>query len=508
MGIREELIKELARKSYVDYVEYVHEGRWIRAKHLERACEDIDLLIDNKLYNDKGDNVQFLIVEMPPQHGKSQSITETLPSYYLGKFPMNRVIEASYGDDLARKFGRRNKQKIKQFGKELFNVSISKSSDSDTEFEIEEHKGTMISRGIMAGITGQPAELIIVDDPVKNRQEADSPTYRERMKEEFLNSILTRLSANGKLIIVQTRWHEDDLAGWVKDNFKRVKTITFTCEAEDNDILGRTKGDALFPEIGKDNEWLKNFKEAYTTKEGSRAWNALFQQRPTTLEGNLIKRKWWQYYKELPCMTYNEDGTIKNKYAGMVHMIMSVDATFKDGDTNDYVAIQVWGKRDTKEYLIDRLKERMDFPTTLQAIKTMKAKYPMLHQIIIEDKANGSAIISMLKKEIQGIIPVNPLGGKIARANAVSPMIEAGEVYLPEQATWVYDFIDEWSSFPNAEHDDEVDCGTQALSRLRTINASVKELTEAELIAQRKWKQKVEGIAGGTATRSFIKYGG
>ena len=134
----------------------------------------------------KDESTQILIVEVPPQHGKSQSVTETLPSYYLGKFPSRRIIEASYGDDLARRFGRRNKQKIKQFGYELFGIELSKSSSSDAEFEIQEHKGTMISRGIMAGITGQPADLIIVDDPIKNRQEADSDTYRTRMKEEVL----------------------------------------------------------------------------------------------------------------------------------------------------------------------------------------------------------------------------------------------------------------------------------------------------------------------------------
>lgn len=491
MGIREELQKELARRSYVDYVEYVHEGRWLRGKHLEFICNDIDLLINDELYNEKDESTQILIVEVPPQHGKSQSVTETLPSYYLGKFPSRRIIEASYGDDLARRFGRRNKQKIKQFGYELFGIELSKSSSSDAEFEIQEHKGTMISRGIMAGITGQPADLIIVDDPIKNRQEADSDTYRTRMKEEFLNSILTRLSANGKIIVIQTRWHEDDLAGWIKSNFKRVKTITFTCEAEENDILGREKGQALFPEIGKDDKWLQEFKESYTTTEGSRAWNALFQQRPTSQEGNMIKRSWFKYYKELPDIKYK---------------IMSVDATFKDGDNNDYVAIQVWGKRNNEYYLIDRLKERMDFPTTLMAIKVMKLKHT-LNAIYIEDKANGSAIISMLKKSVQGVIAVNPDGGKIARVNAVSPLIEAGNVYIPE-TEWTNDYINELVAFPNGKHDDEVDSTTQALNKLRTINADVRELTEEEVRQQEKRKEQIRSIAGNSATRSFINYGG
>ena len=209
----------------------------------------------------------------------------------------------------------------------------------------------------------------------------------------------------------------------------------------------------------------------------------------------------------LPGITYNEDGTIKDKYAGMGHILMSVDATFKDGYNNDYVAIQVWGKRNNNNYLLARLKERMDFPTTVQAIKTMKSKFPSLHQVLIEDKANGSAIISILKKEMSGIIPVNPLGGKIARANAVSPMIEAGEVYIPNNEEWVHDFVNEWSSFPNSEHDDEVDCGTQALAKLRTINADIRQLTEKQREEQQKYLNRVNAI-GERATQSFINYGG
>jgi hypothetical protein len=153
------------RNSYVDYVEYVHEGQWIRGKHLELICNTVQDFLDDKLTSDKGQICNVLLIAVPPQHGKSQTVTETLPSWYLGKYPNNRVIEVSYGDDLARRFGRRNKQKINQFGKKLFNIEISNDTRSDTEFEIGNHKGSMISRGIMAGLTGQAADLIIVDDP-------------------------------------------------------------------------------------------------------------------------------------------------------------------------------------------------------------------------------------------------------------------------------------------------------------------------------------------------------
>lgn len=447
------LLQELERRqyknNYAKYVEYVHRGNWVLAKHLDYICSAVEDLIYNK--TDK----QILITSMPPQHGKSQTITETLPSFYLGKYPSRRVIEVSYGDDLARRFGRRNKQKIIEFGKELFGIELSKGGTSDTDLEIDGHKGTMLSRGIMAGITGQPADLIIIDDPIKNRQEADSETYRDRIWDEFLNSIYTRLSAQGKIILIMTRWHEDDLAGRILNNLgDKTQYINIPCEAEDNDILGRSVGDALFPEIGKDKEWMQEFKKAYTTQEGNRSWLALFQGRPTAQEGNMIKRQWWQYYNKLP--EYFDE------------MIQSWDCTFKGSDGSDFVAGQVWGRVGANYYLIDRVKQRMDIVETMTQIEQMTIKYPKATLKLIEDKANGPAVIQMLRNKINGIVAVNPEGGKIARASAVSPTIESGNVYLPshELAPWVNEYIEEFSAFPNGAHDDEVDATTQALNRL------------------------------------------
>lgn len=439
------------KDTYSNYCVHVHNGKWILGKHLKIICDAIEDLIYRRM------SQNILIISMPPQHGKSQCVTETLPSWYLGHFNSKRVIEVSYGDDLAQRFGRRNKEKIIEYGKELFNIELSKTSDTD--FEIKEYKGSMISKGIMAGLTGNPGDLIIIDDPIKNRQEAESETYRNRIWEEFLNSIYTRLSADGVIILIMTRWHEDDLAGRIlKEMPNKCKEINIPLEAEENDILNRNVGDSLFPEIGKDNEWLKDFKAVYTTQEGSRSWNALMQGRPTAQEGNMIKRKWWQYYDTLPTM---------------IQTIMSVDATFKDSDTSDYVAIQIWGKREAYMYLIDSVNERMDFPTTVQTILDLKAKYKNISRIFVEDKANGSAIISVLKRKIPGIIPINPDGGKIARVNAVSGAIESGNVFLPNDKQFTFDFVDQCSKFPNGDHDDMVDSMSQALNRFMYYSAEI-----------------------------------
>ncbi|MBE6147451.1 MAG: terminase [Firmicutes bacterium] len=490
MKIRNELRKELARRSYSDYVEYVHEGRWIKGKAVSYICDVVQKFIET----DTGHAFDILTLSIPPQHGKSMTITETLPSWYLGKYPTKRIIEASYSEDFAQLFGRRNRRKINQFGESIFGIKMG-FIETNTEFELDNGIGGMISRGILSGVTGRPADLMIIDDPVKNRQEADSKTYRDRVWAEWNDSFKSRLAYGAKVIIIQTRWHEDDFAGRIIKNEKHVTVINLKCEADENDVLGRKPGDALCPEIGKGNKWLQDFKSSFTTKEGSRTWNALYQGEPTPDEGNIFKRKWFKYYKELTNMPY---------------ILLSVDATFKDKEDNDFVSIQVWGKKNADYYLMERVKDHMDFPTTLSCIRQLKNKYASASAILIEDKANGSAIIQTLQKEFSGVIPINPEGGKIARANAVSPSIESGNVYLPEKAEWLHDYITEMISFPNGEHDDDVDCTTQALNRLRIITAQEMTEEQKELYEfnQKKYREGIRTIAGNNATRSFINFGG
>lgn len=416
-----------------------------------------------------------------PTHN-SMTVTETFPSWYVGKYPDKRCIIACYNDDFAGKFGRRNKSKLDEYGKKIFGIGMTKSSDRD--IEIAQHGGGIITRGIMSGITGNAGDLIIIDDPVKNRMEADSVTYRERLYEEWQNSIKTRLQAGSKVIVIQTRWHEDDLAGRIIANEKYVEIVNIPVEAEENDILGRQIGDALCPEIGKDNKWLKEFKESYS--DGKRTWNALYMGRPTSAEGNMFKREWWHYYDKLPDI--------------MPLVAISVDATFKDSDTSDFVAIETWGKLNADYYLIDLIKKRMDFPDTLKAIRYMVGKYPQKHSILIEDKANGSAIISMLKHEIDGIIPITPKESKIARANAITGIVEGGNVYLPKYADFTSEFVEEFASFPNAAHDDLVDACTQFINRFKFFGADYIEDNRTDFEKQLEAFKKKQ-LSGGNHNR-------
>ena len=447
------LYRSLVQNDFCSYVQFTNNG-WIPTKFHRRLCDEVQSFITSRT----SAAYDILVIDTPPQHGKSQTITETLPSWYLGHFPRNRVIEISYSEDFAEMFGRRNKQKIAEYGGKLFGIELADTPCASTEFELSNHKGGMISRGIMSGVTGHGANLMIIDDPVKTQEEADSKSRQDKIWNEWLSSFTSRLAPHAKVIIIMTRWSENDLVGRLLEmDGISIKVLNFPLEAEANDILGREVGEALCPEIGKDNEWLKAFKKMLLSREGTRTWNALYQGRPVAMEGNLIHRDWWQYYTKLP-----DD---------LPEYVMSVDAAFKDGDDNDFVAIQVWGKKDADMYLVDAVKKHLDMPSTCREIVRLRSMYPKCRTTLIEDKANGSAIIQILRKKLGGIIAIDPFGGKISRVNAIAGAIESGNCYLPSDKPFTNDFVDECSAFPNGAHDDQVDAMSQCLNRLVYHNA-------------------------------------
>lgn len=437
-------IRAAARKDYAFYCELVHNGRYIPARHHFLLCDAVHRICEGKL--------KKLMVFMPPRHGKSQTITETLPSYLNGKFPNKKVMTISYGDSLAKEFGRKNRQKVKEYGKEIFNVELDPANKSMSDYTIKDMLGGSYFSSILGGVTGRGAHYLIIDDPIKTRQEAESETYRNRVWEEYQSSLSTRLMPNGVTIVILTRWHHDDLAGRIlASEPDEWEVISLPAIAEENDLLGREEGEPLWSEFGYDNEWAAKKK----VEVGSKVWYSLYQQRPTPDSGDVFKREWIQFYKTLPQLD---------------EQLISVDASFKDKKTSDFCVIQAWGKKGANKYLIDQVRDRMNFPQTVAAIRTFSAKHPKAHTKLVEDKANGTAIIDYLKKEISGMIPIEPMGGKTVRADAISPQWEAGNVFLPHPSIcpWINDFIEELIQFPAGKHDDMVDAMSQALTRWQT----------------------------------------
>lgn len=444
-------------QSFTTYTYADYEANW----HHQRLCE----YLDRWAFGD----LNRLMIFMPPRNGKSELVSRRLPAFIFGNEPDASIIATSYGADLASRMNRDVQRIIdSEEYREVFpNTTLNGSNvrtvahgnflRNNDIFEIVNHKGVYKSSGVGGAITGMGMKYGIIDDPYKNRQDANSTTIRESIWDWYVSTFYTRLEKGGKVLITLTRWHEDDLAGRLlrlaKDDptADQWEVVEFPAIAEGalHKDDPRQEGDPLWP----DKYPLKELIKIKATV-GSYEWNALFQQRPSPSDGNIIDRKWWQYYKKKP-----------DRFS---EIIQSWDCTFKDSDSSDFVVGQVWGKIGADKYLLDQVRAKMDFPTTIQAIRQLTAKWPQAKTKLIEDKANGPAVISTLKREISGMIPVNPEGGKVVRAMAVTPDIEAGNVFLPDptRAPWINDFVEECAGFPNAKHDDQVDCMTQALNRL------------------------------------------
>lgn len=445
--------KANAKQDYLSYVKYTNDN-FIELPHSVYLANTINDMIDKRdkmLAGEIPKENQYLMVSMPPRHGKSMTITETLPSYFLSRETGAKAVLTAYSINLADDFARANTSKLKEDN--VFGIKVQ--ADNQNRL-ILDNNSVMVKAGIMGGITGKGAHLMIIDDPIKTAEEANSQTTRDKMWKEWVSSLSTRLEPPAIVILVMTRWHENDLVGRLLDPEYGTplpwNVINLPLEAEENDILGRKPGEPLWPErYGYD--FIK------TRKEYPRDFNALYQGRPVAAEGNLIKREWF----EDPKAWY----IARPEFINTLPIVcMSVDATFKDTSKSDYVAIQVWGKKLNDYYLIDAITERMDFLATLQAIRNFKSMYPQIGMTFIEDKANGSAIISVLHKEMSGIISVNPKGGKESRVQAVLPYLAGGNVKLPQHKAFTKMILEQWFAFPNGTHDDGVDAMSQAINQM------------------------------------------
>ena len=412
-----------------------------------------------------------VMVFMPPRHGKSELVSRLFSAYCLYRDPASWVGISSYSADLAFTLSRAARDNFQAIGGE-----IREDAGAVKHWETPEGGG-MWAAGVGGPITGKgignPATkaggVAIIDDPLKNHIEAFSETIRERQKDWWRSTLYTRLEEDSPVVVLQTRWHEDDVSGWLLSNeaeepehwhvvsLEGVKEdslpeIPTTCTLEPD---WRSPGEPLCPERVSLKRLLKLMGSV-----GAYFWGALYQQRPSPLEGNFFKRSDWQRYKELP---RKEDRLAKFEY-----VCLSFDCAFKETHDSDFVVGLCIGKLGADFYVLDCVRDRTDINGTLHMVKDLAAKWPQARAKLVEDKANGSAVIDLLKRKVPGLIPVNPEGGKIARATAVSPYVESHNVWLPEGAAWVSDFIEECAAFPNGANDDQVDAFTQGINWLET----------------------------------------
>lgn len=437
-------------------------------------------LIDAALVDVEAGRCDRLILSMPPQEGKSTRVTKIGPLWALTRNPERRIVVVSYGADLANEFGRDIRSFITnnqgEDGTLDLGLRIAPDNGAVSSWKIAGHRGGVRSIGLTGGITGRPADWLFIDDPVANRERAESEAYRKQAKGFWTSTGSTRLAPGAPVVLVLTRWHEDDLAGWLlgREDGKRWRVINIPAQADHDpnkgeaDPLGRQPGEfmrsaRINERTGKPRsplEW-----EQIRVQAGSRDWQALYQGRPSPPAGGLLKRDWWRYY-DAPQWIERDNGSLWA--IGFDELLISWDMAFKDLDTSDWVVGQVWGRRGASAYLLDQVRARMSFVDTCLAVRTLAARWPQAAAKLIEDKANGTAVMNALSRIVAGMIAVEPDGSKQSRAAAVSPFVEAGNVFLPapELAPWIGDFVEECAAFPNGAFDDQVDGFSQGVNRL------------------------------------------
>ena len=503
-SLESELIRRRCRKDYGEYVKFANPGFYMTKFHRYLTSE-----IQEFLEHETDNAMDILLLSVPPRHGKTFTLTETLPSWYLGKHPEGNVIIAGYESSFAEMFSRRNRDKFNEYAIQIFpDARPNDKVQGVAQWETDKG-GVCRAAGLKAGITGYGAELFIIDDPIKNQEAAESETILAKIHNEMGPSVQSRIHPGGKLIVIQTRWVENDVIGYIEKNWSEFiyKSINLPCECEDeeNDPLGRHLGDSLMgehlgdhnlpPRICNDNKWLRSKKLLVMAGEGEHVWNALYQGHPSAQDGNLFKEEWWGYYERS-----------NMQFDAFDYTTLSVDATFKKTETSDMVAIELLGLKRDAAYYWKIINKRMGFVETLAYIKRLCSEYPTIDQLIVEDKANGSAIIDSLRysEGIPPIVAVNPLGGKYSRAQAVSPFVAQRKCYLPTDLTKSEENDIEWdgkeqnisgtrkfvlqhSRFPFASHDDMVDADTQALARIIKFITGEEPKPQKRYIKFVKW---------------------
>lgn len=464
------LIKE-ASQSFLGFVRAVFPGFKLAPFQLE-LIETLDALENQTLGKNN------LLITMPPRHGKSTIATVAFPAYYMLRQSARKILSVSYGADLAANFGRQVRDLTLE---PIIAAAFPDFSLSPTSTAIDDWRTTDDGRyyacGVGGGTTGRPANLLLVDDPFKSRPQAESPSERNKIGQFYNGSLVNRkepeLDGTPPIeILIQTRWHPDDLAGrimesedwadgdWHHIDFPAIRVTPTTVTHPDGTTTTKDTEVALWPE---------RFPIPVLDKmrrRDPRDFAALYQQQPYVTGGNLIRPSWFNYYT-------------KDNLPPRFHtVILAADTAFKTKQQNDPSVIMALGLTHTGDiYILDVQRERLDYPSLKRKliIENSKWRGRGLRGVYIEDKASGQSIIQDLRSEPgTAVIPYKFRGhrdasDKVARVNSILPLIEGGRVWLPEESHWLEGFLDEVQTFPNSKHDDQVDAmamGLDVLSRM------------------------------------------
>lgn len=466
---------EQARQIDSTYV--IREHLQYLATVLANAVADVEAGHDRKI-----------IVTMPPRAGKSTILSLYLIVWLLRKHPDWPFVLTSHEGGLATNWGRSIQQTA--IDNPALGIRLARTPQAASEWATVE-KGVVLSRGVRGSLTGRGAKVLVIDDPVKDFVEAHSETVRESTWNWWLTVAQTRLEPPSLVLVVMTRWHEDDFVGRLlstehEGDPSEWVVIKLAAIAEDHDdVLGREIGEPLLSPL-LPNEQPAEATERWRQVErnvGPYAFASMYQQTPAPAKGAIFDTSWWRFWTDNPehlseleperIILIDPRSFIGNPLA---RLLESWDMAFKGNATSDFVVGQRWCQIGERRLLLDQQRDRMSFTESLSAIKTwidplLNPYAPHTYERLVEDKANGSAIIDVLKDTVAHIVPTNPTDSKEARARAVTPECARGDVYLPHPEmpgfAWVRDLIEEARNFPHGANDDQVDGLSQALMKMR-----------------------------------------
>lgn len=425
-------LMQLARTNLLYFIVYMMSEYQVAPHHIF-LCNQVQKAIDTP--------GSRLIVSLPPRHGKSTIISEFLPAFYFGYMNAKRsVMCASYGSSLAVGFGvkvRRHIQSPKY--KALFpEIAILGNSEAGGYFELN-NNSEYRSQGRGGGFTGKGAHLFIIDDLLKDSTEAASSTIREGCKQWYDTTAYSRLMPGASIIIVSTRWHEDDLSGYLLRTEPEKWThlnITALCD-EEGDIMGREIGEALWPEW-YDIDYLETIK-----KRNAYQFSALYQGKPVAKEGNVAERSWLGSYEQIPPF--------------FDFIAMAADTASTTNEASCYSSLLTIGVKDQQAYLLNIHRRKMKFPELLDACWSLIGEWKPDY-LLIENASSGTQLIQMLELKLKQtvLIPISKQGDKFVKFQGILPILREGRLLINSTDVFIPDFVQELIGYPYAQFDDSV----------------------------------------------------
>jgi len=425
---------------------------------------------------------EIIIVMMPPGHIKSDTCSVHTPLWFLERWPDRNVALASYGHEKAAEWGRLVRNQIQE-NPDKFVVRLTADSKAAHRWNTNEGGG-MLCTGIGGPLTGFRAHILIVDDPVKDDEEAQSETMRAKSWDWFTSVAVTRCWPEATILVVMTRWHEDDLVGRLLDMektaadqglaLKRITVVRFPCIAEEDDVLGRSVGDPLWPGGGYNAEWAAQTR----TLEGSHKWASLYQQRPAPAGGGMFRREHFHYYKKEPdhYVLGNRRHLVNRCWIGQ-----TCDTAMTDRDSSDWTVMLTFAVTpDADLVILDVARVRLEVPEQWGFIMDQRDRFRRRGQYRwtgVENRSSGIGLLQLAKKHGIPLKELDAVTDKVTRASTASVFYENGKVWHPADAPWLDVYEHELLTFPNGKHDDQVDTIAHAA---RNIHLRVREIGKPE----------------------------